>query len=235
MLLLIRCRRGLDVAEELGEPSAILDRDDRPRDRGAHAEWISAALDLPEDRRSAGTEFGAGASREIALQVWDDELVENTIEVRPFINADRDAVLNLVHRLTIGVAPWRDDLAVAAAVRGWIEKSIAPEGDGATFVAVAGHAVVGFVSVASSEHFTGECDAYIGELAVDAAFEGRGAGRRLIAAAEQWARQAGFRCITLDTGAANSRARRFYGRLGYGEEDVKLTKVLDAAPDLDTP
>jgi GNAT superfamily N-acetyltransferase len=167
--------------------------------------------------------------------VWDDELVERTIEVRPFVSADRGAVLKLVPRLTIGVAPWRDHLAVAAAVRGWIEKATEPDRGGAAFVAVAEHGVVGFVSVASTEHFAGERDAYIGELIVDEAFEGRGAGRRLIAAAEQWAREAGHRCITLHTGAANSRARRFYAQLGYSEEDVKVTKVLDAAPDTGTP
>lgn len=171
------------------------------------------------------------AAAEVALCVWEDRQVERAIDVRPFVSADRSAVLNLVPRLTIGVAPWRDHVAVAAAVRGWIDKSTEPNGGGAAFVAVAERGVVGFVSVASIEHFAGERDAYIGELIVDEAFEGRGAGRRLIAAAEQWAREAGYRCITLDTGAANSRAREFYSRLGYCEEDVKLTRILDELPD----
>ncbi len=76
--------------------------------------------------------------------------MERAIDVRPFVSADRSAVLNLVPRLTIGVAPWRDHVAVAAAVRGWIDKSTEPNGGGAAFVAVAERGVVGFVSVAST-------------------------------------------------------------------------------------
>ena len=150
------------------------------------------------------------------------------VEVRPAVSRDHDAVLNLASRLAIGVATWRDALAVAAAVRDWLETSMKP-GDGrAAFVAVSDEHVVGFVSVVSTEHFAGERDAYIGELMVDEAVEGRGVGHRLVDAAARWAHQAGHRCITLHTGAANGRARRFYARLGYGEEDIKLTKVLNA-------
>lgn len=163
--------------------------------------------------------------------MWDDPLVDLPFEVRPFTSDDRDAVLKLAPRLTIGVASWRDPAAVAVTVRAWLERSTDPEGSGAAFVSVVGHRVVGFVSVASTDHFTGERDAYIGELVVDDEFEGRGVGRHLAAAAEDWARTTGYRCITLHTGAANGRARRFYARLGYNEEDVKLTKVLDPASD----
>jgi ribosomal protein S18 acetylase RimI-like enzyme len=45
-------------------------------------------------------------------------------------------------------------------------------------------------------------------------------------AAEGWARAAGLGLVALDTGAANARARRFYERLGYREESVKLVKEL---------
>jgi GNAT superfamily N-acetyltransferase len=47
-------------------------------------------------------------------------------------------------------------------------------------------------------------------------------------AAEEWARRQGLACLSLDTGAANARARAFYAALGYEEEDVKLTKRLEA-------
>jgi ribosomal protein S18 acetylase RimI-like enzyme len=153
--------------------------------------------------------------------------VEAPFLVRLVTADDVPAVLGLAPRLTIGVASWRDRDAVRAAVRQWVEGSTESEADGAGFVCIAGDVVVGYVSVSSTEHFAGERDAYIGELIVDERFEGRGAGRLLVEAAEQWAREAGYRCITLHTGAANARARGFYARLGYTEEDVKLTKVLD--------
>jgi ribosomal protein S18 acetylase RimI-like enzyme len=37
----------------------------------------------------------------------------------------------------------------------------------------------------------------------------------------------GFRTLTLVTGAANSGARSFYDRLGFLEEEVRLTKLLN--------
>jgi GNAT superfamily N-acetyltransferase len=149
--------------------------------------------------------------------------------IRPARPGDRAALLALSARLTIGVAPWRDPAKVAAAVRGWVESSLATAGDPghAMLVAVAGGRVVGLVSLGQREHFSGEVDAYIGELVSEA--DGSGIGQALLAAAEEWAARRGLSRITLDTGARNDRARRFYGRAGYLEEDVRLTKAVTAA------
>ena len=110
-------------------------------------------------------------------------------EIRPVNPADHPAVLGLSPRLTIGAAPWRDPDRVAAAARGWIESSLAAAGqDGhALLVALLGGQVAGLVSLVEREHFTGELDAYIGELVVGQTQEGQGAGRALLAAAERWA------------------------------------------------
>lgn len=82
------------------------------------------------------------------------------------------------------------------------------------------------MSVGTREHFTGDLDAYIGELAVAPWAEGGGAGRALLHAAERWARDNGYARITLETSAANLRARHFYYRGGYLDEAVRLTKEL---------
>jgi len=76
---------------------------------------------------------------------------------------------------------------------------------------------VGLVTVGHRRHFAGELDAYIGELIVAEAAEGRGIGRLLMRAAEDWADSRGLRRLTLETGAANSAARAFYASLGYLE------------------
>jgi ribosomal protein S18 acetylase RimI-like enzyme len=154
--------------------------------------------------------------------------------VRPFERQDQDAVLALSRRLTIGVAAWRDPERVAHAARGWVEGSLAAADrpGHAMFVAVAGGAegakgdVLGFVSVGETNHFTGQVDGYVGELVTAEALEGRGVGRALMAAAENWARQRGLSNLTLETGAANIRARKFYEHLGYLEEEVRLTRRL---------
>jgi ribosomal protein S18 acetylase RimI-like enzyme len=143
--------------------------------------------------------------------------------IREFRPSDRDAVLALAPRLTEGVAPWRDPDAVGRAVRQWVEGSIR---SGTVFVADDDGRVAGFVSASTREHWSGAVDAYIGELVVDPAAEGRGVGRALVAAVEAWAVESGLRLLTLETGAANASARAFYRRLGFAEEDVRLTRRL---------
>ena len=85
---------------------------------------------------------------------------------------------------------------------------------------------LGFATVAHDSHFTGERQAYVGELATSETAEGRGVGKALIQACEQWACEQGYRILSLTTGAANQRALGFYRHLGYLGEDVKLIKRL---------
>ena len=151
-----------------------------------------------------------------------------SVHIRPFEVHDRDAVLDLAPRLTIGIAPWLAADAFLAAARGWITGSIEGIGqDRAVFVAedVQG-TCIGFVSIARTVHFTGPAQAYIGELAVAADAEGNGVGRALLLRAEAWAWQQGMQSVALDTGAANLRARGFYEHFRYAEESVKLVKLL---------
>lgn len=150
------------------------------------------------------------------------------IRVRPCTPADHAAVLSLAPRLATGIAPWRQQDAFVAAARRWIDASVqGASPDHAAFVAEdATHRCVGFASIAREAHFTGEVQAYLGELVVAADVEGQGIGQALLAAAETWAREQGYRVIALDTGVANDRARAFYAQQGYAEESIKLAKLL---------
>lgn len=150
------------------------------------------------------------------------------MRIRPYVADDGGDVLDLAERLAIGVARWRDSIAVDAAVEGWLRDSIAAVGrDAAIFVADDDGRVCGVVSVSTRTHFTGQVDAYVGELVVSAPYERRGIGRALMERAERWARDRGLEHLTIETGAANLAAREFYGRLGYVEEDVRLTRELN--------
>jgi len=148
--------------------------------------------------------------------------------VRLYEPRDRETLLVLAERLQEGVAAWRSSTAVRAAVKRWVEDAVDSNGGESrvVFVAEEDGDVVGFVTASTRRHFAGDLDAYVGELVVDRRAEGRGVGRMLMAAAEEWGRTQGFAYITLDTGAANAHARAFYRALGYEEEDVKLTKPL---------
>jgi ribosomal protein S18 acetylase RimI-like enzyme len=153
------------------------------------------------------------------------------IVVRAFCAADREQVLALAPRLAEGVASWRDPDAVMGAVREWLTGSMASNDPqrSAVYVAVdrTSDRVVGVNSVSQSRHFSGEEDAYIGELAVAQNAGRGGVGSRLVAAASSWAKERGLRCLTLHTGAANTTARTFYEALGFRDEDVRLTLVTD--------
>jgi ribosomal protein S18 acetylase RimI-like enzyme len=151
------------------------------------------------------------------------------MRVRRFEEADRSAVLALAPRLTEGVAAWRPHELVLSAVTGWVVEALARAFEPGRFVFVADEddAVLGFAAGEERPHWSGVPELYVGELAVDPHHEGRGVGRALIDAVAAHANELGLHSITLDTGAANTNARSFYQRLGFEEEDVKLTMRLD--------
>lgn len=117
---------------------------------------------------------------------------------------------------------------VREAVIGWVRESVDAAGgpDRLVLVAELSGAVVGFVTAVERRHWSGARDAYIGELVVDATVEGQGIGRSLLDGVRDWARHRGIGAITLETGAANVRARAFYAAAGFADEDVRLTQVL---------
>ena len=124
--------------------------------------------------------------------------------------------MSLAPGLTEGKAPWRDDDAAESA----------GTPDNAVFVAVDGDQVVGVVHVAQRTHFTGQVDAYVGELVTEAGQERRGIARALMHAAEEWGATRGLDYLTLETGMLNHAARAFYQAIGYLEEDVRFTKQI---------
>jgi GNAT superfamily N-acetyltransferase len=153
------------------------------------------------------------------------------MQVRRCCEHDAVAVRELGSRLTTGVAPWRDQTAVLAAVCGWVESALDGQDDQhPVFVAESDGRVVGFAAAGTRKHWAGDTDAYIGELVVASDHTERGIGRALVGAIETWARQFGYGRVTLETGAQNHEARSFYQRLGYTDEEVVLTRALSESP-----
>lgn len=150
------------------------------------------------------------------------------VVIRPYDRDDaaaRTALLALAPRIVTGVARWRDADAARAAAVAWVRDALDAQQrpDAVVLVARIGERVVGLVGVEAREHWTGERDAYVGELVVHPDVGRRGVGRALVDAARAWAGQAGLRHLTLDTGADNTGARAFYAALGFREEAVRLT------------
>ncbi len=75
--------------------------------------------------------------------------------------------------------------------------------------------------------------AYIQDIAVDAAFRGRGVGQALMDRAVAWAKERALPGLMLETQDINVPACRFYARYGFilGGFDIYLYRGLDPATD----
>lgn len=150
------------------------------------------------------------------------------LRIRPYVPSDRAFVLSLAPRLAIGRQPWRDLTLWLKTVEKWLTESIEQHNQRAMVLIAENEQRerLGFATVSHSTHFTGQHQAYVGELVTSDEAEGRGVGSALVEACEQWARAQGYTIITLTTGAGNTRALKFYDHLGFHKEDITLTKLL---------
>lgn len=92
---------------------------------------------------------------------------------------------------------------------------------GKCFVAVASGKFVGTVLVkpperdSACEYFRKGYVASLRQFAVDPIFQGQGIGARLIATCEQWAKDAGYTELALDTAEPATHLVDLYSRLGF--------------------
>ncbi len=117
------------------------------------------------------------------------------------------------------------DEAVARAIGAALEST---GSDSAVFVAEdASGLPLGFVHVhIATDFFTGEEHGHVSDVVTALGEEGRGVGRMLMAAAEEWSRARGHRLLTLNVFDANVRPRELYRRLGYAADTIRMVKVL---------
>jgi GNAT superfamily N-acetyltransferase len=95
-------------------------------------------------------------------------------------------------------------------------------GGGTCYVATLADRLVGTILVHPTyatndcEYFTRPGVACIHQFAVEPGLQGGGVGRKLLARAEQWAREHGFHEAAMDTAEPATHLVEFYARLGYG-------------------
>ena len=86
---------------------------------------------------------------------------------------------------------------------------------------------LGFLRVnMQTDYFTEEQHAHVNDIVVTAEAEGKGAGKLLLAKANEWAKEKNARWITLNVFDENFRARKVYEKAGYKIEWIKYLKVL---------
>ncbi len=117
------------------------------------------------------------------------------------------------------------DEAVARAIGAALER---PGTDSAVFVAEdESGRPLGFVHVhVATDFFTGEEHGHVSDVVTAPGEEGRGIGRMLMAAAEDWSRERGHRLLSLNVFDGNLRPRELYRRLGYAPDTIRMVKVL---------
>jgi GNAT superfamily N-acetyltransferase len=95
----------------------------------------------------------------------------------------------------------------------------------AVLVACLDGEVVGWIDLSVEYHLQSEPAALIGGLVVAEAVRGRGIGRQLCAAAEDWACGLGIARLRVRSNAVRERAHAFYLRDGYTR--VKTSAVFE--------
>lgn len=153
-----------------------------------------------------------------------------TIQIRIFNPTDSEFVLSLVGRFSEFDLPgWRSNRELDDANRASLHKSMQEtDSDSVIFIAEnESGARAGFIHLQTqADYFNGDKNGYVSDLSVEKSFEGRGIGSLLLAKAEEWARQKGYRMMTLYVFANNTRARRLYEKRGFEQEVVKYAKTL---------
>lgn len=152
------------------------------------------------------------------------------MKIRAATPGDRAFVLAAAQRLASFEPPaWRPAQEIVEGERRTLRAFFAAPPEGSSLlVAESDDGVgLGFVYLERlQDYFTLEAHGHIGILVVTDAAAGRGVGSALMRAAEAWARERGYRKLTLTVFEANTGARGVYDHLGYAPETLRYVKVL---------
>lgn len=154
----------------------------------------------------------------------------SNIRIRPATVSDEAFLVSLIPRLTsFGVPVWREVEGMTSYDTEIILESLHhPSEDTAIFIAEdaegTSHGCIHLFL--GSDYYNKEKHGHISDLIIAEGVEGRGIGRMLLDTGEAWARERGFRLLTLSVFAQNVRARELYVRMGFGEDLIKYVKEL---------
>ena len=157
------------------------------------------------------------------------DATESTPTIRPFHEEDRALYQRIAPRLIPSeTASPRDPAAMEAFFHRLAGGAVDQPAGAGTFVAVDEHDTpLGLIALLpDKDYFTGHGRAYVEVLVVAPEAEGKGVGAALMRFAEQWARERGMREVVLDVFAGNEHARRFYERVGYRTDHLRMVKPL---------
>ena len=138
----------------------------------------------------------------------------NAFAIAPIADADVAAVVALWQACGL-TRPWNDPAADIALARKGPNSTLLIGRDGDAIVATA--------MVGHDGH-----RGWIYYVAVDPARQGKGYGRAIMNAAEDWLRATGIEKLQLLVRPGNTQVKAFYESLGYGEQPrIMFAKWLD--------
>jgi len=138
----------------------------------------------------------------------------STLSVAPIEDDDVAAVVSLWERCGL-TRPWNDPAADMALAR--------RDGNSTVLVGRDGPNIVASVMVGHDGH-----RGWVYYVSVDPECRGKGFGRIIMAAAEQWLRERGILKLMLIVRRDNTKVQAFYETLDYSEQDRTLyAKWLD--------
>ncbi len=152
------------------------------------------------------------------------------IYIRQATTGDMEFIISLVPRLAeFGPPSWRNKAQMITTDTNILMDKLTHVPAGTViFVATDSNNIpLGFIHLQSgSDYYNKEPHGHISDIVVAPGGEGKGTGRRLMEAAEAWARTQGYRWLTLSVFAQNVRAREVYERIGYEQDIMKYVKEL---------
>jgi len=137
-----------------------------------------------------------------------------TLSIAPIEDGDLAEVIALWERCGL-TRPWNDPAADIALARREANSTILISRDGGAIIATA--------MVGHDGH-----RGWVYYVAVDPDRRGKGHGRAIMNAAEEWLRQAGIAKMQLMVRSDNTRVQAFYEAIGYDEQErILYAKWLD--------
>lgn len=155
--------------------------------------------------------------------------MQDKVAIRKAADLDRPFILELSPQLAeVASLSWHTETMVQKFQDDYITKMLNQvEGPQTTLIAEVDGSAMGFVHAReTNDSISEEVCGTVALLAVAPTAQGRGIGRLLMEAVEDWSREQGYRLLHLEVFANNDKAQAFYQNLGFQPETSVMIKPL---------
>ena len=150
--------------------------------------------------------------------------------LRPLCDVEREYFIDCMRRAVLmAVTPRERDMGDlwTDTILGIMETDLTVGGNEAFVLETDKKTKAGILWMGPSrDQYTCDTTGYILGIFLEEGFRGRGLGKTLMSAAEEWCRRRGFLSVTLNVGSGNENARMFYDHSGFMERSTVMRKDL---------